>query len=256
MRLFKDSVVLVNQMEAEDIYRLEFPFPEISEIVAPGQFVNLYFPGRPQLFPRPFSVAGVRGENIVILYKNIGCLTAEMNRWQPGQAIRVLGPLGNCFTIQGEHHVILAGGVGLAPLLFLNSRLASLNQPCHLFIGARTVAQLPATNAITGEIFTATDDGSYGFHGNVVECFRQKLDTMSRPFSVYACGPDAMLAALWRMSLEQGFDLQLSLEKIMACGLGICQGCAIKHARENEHPLRLICQDGPVFNAKELDFNG
>jgi len=253
MRLFKNATVLTNQMIGADIYLLEFAFPEISGSVAPGQFVNIYFPGRPQLFPRPFSIAGVSGENLKILYKRVGCLTAIMSHWRSGQSIRLLGALGNQFKIRNEQSVLIAGGVGLAPLLFLNSRLHSLNFPIINFIGALSKNQLSLVNSMAGKTFTATDDGSEGYCGTVIDCFRSNLKSIPRPFSVYACGPDAMLRALWQMSFEYKFDLQLSLERVMACGLGICQVCAIKHAHQSELPLQLVCQDGPVFNADELD---
>ncbi|MCK9243820.1 MAG: dihydroorotate dehydrogenase electron transfer subunit [Candidatus Marinimicrobia bacterium] len=255
MRYFKDTTVLNNQMICTDVYLLEFAFPEISNSVEPGQFINIYFPGKTQLFPRPFSIAGVDGEKIKILYKKVGCLTEIMSQWQSGQNIRVLGALGNQFDIRNQQSVLIAGGIGLAPLLFLNARLEKLNYPIINFIGALSGNQLPLFNSMSGKTIIATDDGSQGYCGNVVDCFRQKLDSISRPFSVYACGPDAMLSALWRLAREHKFDLQLSLEKIMACGLGICQGCAIPHAKPADHPLRLVCQDGPVFNANELELS-
>lgn len=253
MRLFKETIVISNRPVAENLFLLRFAFPEISPIVQPGQFINIYFPGRSQLFPRPFSIAGTDGEVLEILYKKIGCLTEVMSTWEPGQRIRVLGTLGNSFTIQHERHVLIAGGVGLAPLLFLNRRLATQTGTILNYIGARRKNQLPDLSSLAGKIFLSTDDGSEGFHGNIVNYFKQNMESIPAPYSVYACGPDPMLTALWRLAREHEFDLQLSLEKVMACGLGICQGCAIKHAQPSEHPLRLICQDGPVFNAKELD---
>lgn len=253
MRFFKNTTVLTNQTICEDIHLLEFAFPEISGLAEPGQFVNIYFPGRPQLFPRPFSIAGVNGDNLKILYKKIGCLTEVMSNWKPGQNIRVLGALGNSFEIRNEQSVLIAGGVGLAPLLFLNYRLHTLNYPIINFIGARHKNQLPLQSTLTGKLLIATDDGSEGYCGTVVDCFRQNMKSIPRPFRVYACGPDSMLSALWHLAREYEFDLQLSLEKVMACGVGICQGCAIPHARPSELPLRLICQDGPVFNARELE---
>jgi len=252
MRQFQNPVIISNRRVAEDLYLLQFASSEISKIAMPGQFVNIYFPDKPQIFPRPFSIAGIKGEIVDILYKKVGCLTGVMTSWQTGQRIRVLGVLGNSFKIQHEHHVLIGGGVGLAPILFLNQRLPQ-SSLIYNYFGARNKNQLPDLTKLSGKTFLATDDGSVGFKGNVVENFKQNLASISQPFTVYACGPDPMLVALWRLARAMDFDLQLSLENIMACGLGICQGCAIKHAQPSERPLRLICQDGPVFNAKELD---
>ncbi len=253
MRLIKETRVLSNQPVAEDLYLLRFAFPEISQTVQPGQFINIYFPGRQQLFPRPFSVAGTDGEIIEVLYKKIGVLTEAMTVWKPGDAIRILGALGNAFKTEAGRQVLIAGGVGLAPLMFLNQKLASHPESVYNFIGARSRSQLFQPACMVGEVFTATDDGSDGFPGNIVDCFRQRMKAIKPPYYVYACGPERMLKALWLMAREQKFKLQLSLEKVMACGLGICQGCAIKHANPSEKPLRLVCQDGPVFDAEELD---
>ncbi|HPC36060.1 MAG TPA: dihydroorotate dehydrogenase electron transfer subunit [Candidatus Marinimicrobia bacterium] len=253
MRVFKVTKVLSNRMVATDTYLMEFAFPEISRSAQPGQFVNFYFSGRPQLFPRPFSIAGVNGENLSILYKKVGCLTEIMTQWQPGQKVRVLGPLGNTFNINHKNHVLIAGGVGLAPLLFLNQKLAGSNYKIWNFVGVRSKDQLPTLSLLSGKNYIATEDGSAEFCGTIVDCFRNNLGAIPRPFSVYACGPEKMLSALWQLSRENHFDLQLSLEKIMACGLGICQGCAIPYSHPSERPLRLVCQDGPVFNANELD---
>ena len=254
MRVLKDTTVLSNRMVATDTYLMEFAFPEISQSVQPGQFVNFYFPERPQLFPRPFSIAGVDRENLTILYKKVGCLTSIMSQWQPSQKIRVLGPLGNTFNIKYNNHVLIAGGVGLAPLLFLNQKLDKSNNTIWNFVGVRSKDELPPLSLLSGKKYIATEDGSIEYCGTVVDCFRNNLGAIPHPFSVYACGPEAMLSALWHLSRENHFDLQLSLEKVMACGLGICQGCAIPHFHPSEQPLRLVCQDGPVFNANELDW--
>jgi len=247
-----------NRKVAQDIYLLELECPLFAQAARPGQFVNIYFPGSLKIFPRPFSIAGIRGECIQILYKVVGSQTRLMRTWKPGDSIRILGLLGNSFELDqsAETHVLLAGGIGVAPLLFLADWLSEQGIQAHFFIGVQTENQHADYADLKSRLYLSSDDGSIGFRGNVVEHFQEVLAELRRPIRAYACGPDAMLHNLAGYCLEKEIDLQLSLEKVMACGLGLCQGCVVKMRKPIDgNSYKLVCKDGPVFKADEVLFD-
>lgn len=260
MRRFKETEVLENVKIAKDIYRLKLNIPDIVDSAEPGQFLNIYFQDSSNIFPRPFSIAGIDGDNILILYKVVGKQTEKMSSWQKGYETKVLGPLGNSFDLSSDSdisHVLIAGGVGVAPLMFVRDRLFLMGITSHFFIGLKNKSELPIIEKTKSKLYISTDDGSVGFAGNVVDHFKSMLNSIKKPVSVYACGPDEMNKALVNMEVEPGMKVQVSLERVMACGLGICQGCAIKtrDVSGNNH-YSLVCKDGPVFKGEEIIFNG
>lgn len=248
-------VITANRQLAKNIYRLELEAPEIARQAAPGQFINFYFPNSLKLFPRPFSIAGVEKDTIRILYKVVGSQTAKMARWKSRTEVPVLGPLGNCFPAPDSvhTHLLIAGGVGAAPLMFLRDSLAADNEKVHFFLGAKNRSELPFKSDPKSALLLSTDDGSLGFAGNVVEHLVRELEACKPPVCLYACGPDQMLRSVQRLALERDLKAYLSLEKVMACGLGLCQGCAVKIRSNGADPqFALVCKDGPVFEAREV----
>ena len=251
-REITEGAIISNQQVADEVFLLYVMAPRISKISQPGQFVNFYFENSIRIFPRPFSIAGVEGENLRILYKRIGPQTLQMSLGQPGDLVRLLGPLGNTFPESKGTALLVGGGLGVAPLLFLYDHLNRKGMDCRLFYGGRTKTQIPYSCLPGNQLIIATDDGSVGFGGNVVDCLLNEIEPLPRPFTVYACGPEKMLESLIDLAGEKGFPLYVSLEKIMACGLGLCQGCAVRSSNEQEQHYKLVCKDGPVFAANEL----
>lgn len=259
MRCQTEGRVVSNRRIAEDIWLTTIEAAEIAGSAQPGQFVNLYFPNSVKIFPRPFSVAGVDGANIQILYKIVGTQTEMMQHWKRGDRVRMLGPLGNFFEIPDPEHeiLLLAGGVGAAPLLFLCDWLFERGNKPKFFIGARTEAQLPLRSDDRSELILATDDGSAGQKALITDLFKEYVTVAQRPLTACVCGPDAMLKALKKAAYPPDITMYVSLEKTMACGLGLCQGCIVKNERGNpKGGYSLVCKDGPVFNLKDIDFNG
>jgi dihydroorotate dehydrogenase electron transfer subunit len=260
MKHYTSGVVQSNQQIASDIFLAEIHTPKIARDCAPAQFVNIYFPDSVKLFPRPFSIAGKKEENILLLYKIVGHQTVLMNRWSNGTEVKLLGPLGNSFDIsqrQYTNYILLAGGVGAAPLLFLRDELKAKGISPYFFIGARTNSELPLSQDENSHLFISTDDGSVGFQGTVTEHFIHLLNQFSAPSIVYGCGPEAMLKALKQHNFPDYIDIFVSLEKVMACGLGLCQGCAVRMSKpDGETSYSLVCKDGPVFNLKDVQFDG
>ncbi|MBC8204767.1 MAG: dihydroorotate dehydrogenase electron transfer subunit, partial [FCB group bacterium] len=246
-----------------------------SEIIAsysqPGQFVEAD-PGESFFLRRPFSIQEAE-DGLEILVKVVGRGTAELvkneTEWN------ILGPLGRGFDFQNLNGALLiGGGVGVAPLKFLYKRMTRrqyFRQP-HLgldkaveqasfwgdertrirfVIGAKTKSEIPIaeTDYIRQKVIVSTDDGSEGFRGTVVDMLKAQSKLWEDNPKIYACGPAPMLKALYEFMLEKGLDGQFSLENRMACGMGVCQGCAIPM----KNGYKLVCKDGPVFDFKDLD---
>lgn len=227
---------------------MKLPLIVLKNYAQPGQFVNLYFDDPRHIFPRPFSIAGFNDEHLLLLYKKVGTMSAQLSSLRPGETLKIIGPLGNSFSLDENFPVLLAGGIGLAPLLFLSQKLKESNRPYRLVIGSRTNVELPFFAQISSADYV-TDDGSYGKAGNVITCFQELYPELLQPLTVYACGPEAMLKALRQLSWDLQFKLQVSIERVMACGLGLCQGCAV---RTKDGSYKLVCKDGPVFDGTEL----
>lgn len=235
-----------------DIYILRIFAPQIASIVRPGQFVNIKVHDFYQPFlRRPFSVSRVVGEIIEILFNVIGAGTAIMHSKRRGDPIDLIGPLGHPFNTADpfETALLVAGGMGVAPLPFLT---AVLRERANIvtFIGARSSDYLLSRHL--EHYHEATDNGTRGYRGTVVNLMREVLHRESYPTpKIFACGPQPMLKAVSQLALDFDIPCEISLESAMACGFGICQGCPVENAGENKK-YSLICKDGPVFNSRSV----
>jgi dihydroorotate dehydrogenase electron transfer subunit len=234
----------------------------------PGQFVMIRDPGRGEpLLPRPLSVYGFRREAdraiLDLLYRVAGRGTSLFSRMKPGALLTVLGPLGRGFTLQRELRkvVLLAGGVGVAPLAFLlhegHLRGSSGQEPVFTtYVGARTAELLTGIDRLQGlcDLRTATDDGSGGYHGLVTDLLRNDLDGYDPGETmIYACGPAAMIRSLGVILGKSVIRCEVSLEERMACGIGACLGCAVATREGHEEIVyRRVCYDGPVFDIRRI----
>ena len=219
-----------------------------------------------------------------IIYRAIGPATRNLSQYAPGDELNVLGPLGHGFTLPTDptvRTILLGGGVGLPPMLFLADRLAAQGQQNTLVIAAARTedlfacginpSQLSQTNPLEPQqtiaelshagtpALLATDDGTVGIKGNVVSALTAFLDDNPdwRECQLFACGPDPMLKAVAGFSSSRGLPCQVCLEAYMACGIGLCQSCACRvHPPGNDAPDRIVyklaCSDGPVFDAAEV----
>jgi dihydroorotate dehydrogenase electron transfer subunit len=194
--------------------------------------------------PRAFSVLRAPPGELHFLLEDVGPGTNRLCELQPGQELRVLGPLGHGFEApaDGRRPVLAGGGVGIAPLAILQDQLA---EPVTVLLGFRDRAHARGAELLRAAK-VATDDGSVGHHGLVTDLLRPELDADVR---VYACGPPPMLEAVRRLCAEHGVPGELALESGMACGFGACFGCVVP---THDGYLRL-CVDGPVLSADDLD---
>jgi dihydroorotate dehydrogenase electron transfer subunit len=236
------------------------------------------------LLRRPFSFCDVTVEGdktaVEILYRVVGPATLRMSTLAKGDSISVIGPLGTGFSTPADKKtaLLIIGGMGAGPLIHL-AKVLTTDCPTtevFAFAGAKTKEELPfgkpldklaqgvgfslAEFARYGvQSFMATDDGSAGFAGPVTGCFSDWLkhnELASRDTIIYACGPEAMLARVVEIARDRKIDCQVSMERMMACGIGLCQSCPVecKTNGSNETIYKLCCKDGPVFDSKEVVF--
>lgn len=271
MRNYK-TMVLSNQEVSPGYYRMKILAPGIGETARPGQFVMFRVQmSLPPLLRRPFGIFRTGflppdcdglppKEYLEILYKVVGRGTGIMSELHEGDRVEVLGPLGKGFDPgdPAEEKILVGGGIGLVPLYMLASELV---QTCsvRLLMGGRTREDILAVTEFERlgvETYVSTDDGSLGEEGLVTQVLERKLDKYPQA-SVYACGPMPMIEAAYRICRNRGVSLQVSLEALMACGVGACLGCVVKGAGHSESSPRYLCtcKEGPVFRAEQLDWS-
>lgn len=243
-----------NIIVAPNIHVLSFHAPGIASTVLPGQFVQIRVSdSTAPLLRRPFSVYRVAGPVVEIVFAAIGAGTTILSSYQPPRTLDVIGPLGNAFGVAGEQDdaILVGGGLGVAPLPILTEALERRSRPIRTFLGARTAGQILTQHLLNVE--AATDDGSRGFHGTVVELLRLHLRGEGvRRAKIYGCGPNAMLRSLARLAGEYRIPCELSLESAMACGIGLCQGCPVERTSGGKK-YSLVCTEGPVFDAQSVN---
>jgi dihydroorotate dehydrogenase electron transfer subunit len=246
-------VVSVSEM-AREIFLLRFASAAIGSSTQPGQFVNIKTgDGLLPLLRRPFSVYRVDPPHVDILFNVVGRGTALLRDIRKGGVLDIEGPLGRPFTVAGsdfETAILVGGGLGVAPLPHLTMKLKANGKSVRTFVGSRH-ADLLVLDYLEN-VSVATDDGSRGERGTVVDLAQKELATRKHASPrLYGCGPTPMLKALARMARELNMPCEVSLEGPMACGVGICQGCPVELAG-SDRKYGLMCKDGPVFDIDSI----
>ena len=225
----------------------------------PGQFVNVYPRLEDKILPRPFSVFDCTQDTVSILYKIKGEGTLWMSRLKEKETVRILLPLGNSFPESNlENLCLLAGGIGLAPVHFVLADMKRKKKELSsvsLFYGAlgdKHILLKEKLDQIGCRTIYSTDDGSLGEKGTCLESLKRKMDKGFKPGVILSCGPKRMLQAVAKFALDHNLEAHLSSEESMGCGFGACVGCAIKIKGEDSY--KLVCKDGPVFRADEVEF--
>jgi len=260
-----NAEVLANKKIKGRCFKIILRSPSVAKRALPGQFVMLKV-GTGRIFDpllrRPLSIHKAAGKEIEILYEVVGKGTQALSQRRPGELISLLGPLGNGFDyrdmgLSSRRPILVAGGIGAAPLLFLAERLALLRRDpaagkIEVLIGARAKEQVLCEKEFKNigcNVKIATDDGSAGFPGRVTALLEKRLLTMDHKLpAVYACGPGPMLKELAGICRKANVPAQVSLEAHMACGIGACLGCAVK----TKDGYKRVCQEGPVFKTENL----
>ena len=254
-----NAVIHSQEKLAEGIYSMWLDAPEMAKAAVPGQFIAVYTNDQSKLLPRPISICEADKENgrLRIVYRIAGAGTKEFSALTAGDTIDVLGPLGNGFPLlEGKKAFLIGGGIGIPPMLELAKALSKVNggEMVQSVIGYRDSHMfLKEEFEAYGSVTVATEDGSVGTKGNVLDAIREndlKADV------IYACGPTPMLRALKAYSQEKGILCYLSLEEKMACGIGACLACTCQTKDVDEHSQvhnKRICKDGPVFLAEDIE---
>jgi len=233
--------------------------PSLAGEGKPGQFLNIKISdGLKPFLRRPFSIHNVCGTKLEILYEVVGEGTELLSNKEPGEYLDIIGPLGNGFDsskateAQGRQVILVAGGIGIAPLLFLSGKIKAKNKIA--FLGAKKRSQVLCEKEFKDsgcDVKIATDDGSLGFKGRVTDLLKKALAASrgrEKPAIIYACGPRPMLKVVCNVAGKMNIPAQVSLEEHMSCGIGACLGCVVK----TKKGLERVCKEGPVFDAKEL----
>jgi dihydroorotate dehydrogenase electron transfer subunit len=259
MKILQIKATVTSAIEVmPDTFMLWLEAPGIAGTARPGQFVMVRN-GDDTYLPRPFSVHKVDGDKLALLFSVVGRGTEWLSRQKKGDSLDIFGPLGNGFSLNtdAKNILLVAGGIGIAPLRFLADEAARQGKKVTIINGARSADRLlPIASSqqsfddgmLPGSInvVNATEDGSEGFKGMATDLIPAYLDGIEQ---VFACGPVPMYRAMSRIPELKNMSVQLSLEIMMGCGVGVCYGCTIK----TKHGLKQVCKDGPVFEMKELE---
>jgi dihydroorotate dehydrogenase electron transfer subunit len=263
-----DGTVIKNRRIKSLYFLLGIYCPSIANQIKPGQFIMLKVSDdRSPLLRRPFSVyksypddhPGKRERGcLFILYKKVGKGTQKMTTFQKGQKVNLIGPLGNGFTLpplpSSANIILIGGGVGIVSLYPLAGVAEA--RKLFVFIGGKTQDDILCVEdfkKFKSNIFIATEDGSLGVKGTVIDLFlsQRKIFKRNGKVYIYTCGPAAMLKALAGTVQFKNFICQASLETRMGCGFGACWGCVVK-TDDPKTPYQRVCKDGPVFCLEDI----
>ena len=270
-----DCEILENKKISADFYRMRIGSSYLAANIAPGQFIEVRTSDSFEPFlRRPFSAHRILNSSVELLYEVVGKSTKEISSKKAGERLDVIGPLGNGFKInKSQSHkvtrsqvrngraILIAGGVGVAPLLALAEELAySVERIGHrkkiktyVLIGAKSKSHILCESdfkKIGCEVLVSTEDGSKGKRGLITDVLKDLIYAKRYPLNatIYTCGPVGMLKAVARIAKDKEAHCQVSLEERMACGVGVCLGCPVKTVSG----YKMVCKDGPVFNAEEI----
>ncbi|MFH1857193.1 MAG: dihydroorotate dehydrogenase electron transfer subunit [Candidatus Omnitrophota bacterium] len=252
--------ILENKKVGPDFFLLDLESEYITAIALPGQIIHIRIESKDGVpfLRRPFSIHGIVNENTFrVLYEVVGKGTEILSNRAKGGELDIIGPLGNGFRIEPRKiNLLVAGGMGFAPLLFLAQTLKKSDSKKEIiaFAGARSKDRLIADRELAElsiETKICTDDGTYGGKGFVtelVEEFLKKQASWREEILISACGPNAMLKALIEVAAKFNVESQISVEEVFACGVGACLGCAVK----TKDGYKMACKEGPVFDGNEV----
>ena len=250
MKEIHDFRIAERQQLGDQYFRLVLKHGGTMQPVVPGQFVEVLVEGsRDVMLRRPISVHDVSDSTLTLLIQIVGNGTRRLAELAVGDRLNVVYPLGHGFTTalpSGSKALLVGGGAGTAPLLHLSKVLKAQGVHCTILLGGRTASLIPVQDDFRpyGDLLLATDDGSLGHHGIVTThpAFANAYDI------IYTCGPTPMMKAVARSAAQRGIRCEVSLENMMACGVGACLCCVT----DTDQGHRCVCKDGPVFDISTM----
>ena len=249
----KEVKIVQAEKITDDIFQMWLDCPEMAAKARPGQFVSLYCKEGSQMLPRPISICEIDREQgtLRLVYRVVGKGTKEFSQLKSGNQIRVMGPLGNGFTLEGKKAILIGGGIGIPPMLELAK---SLDCEVQVVLGYRD-QQLFLKDEFEayGTVYVSTEDGSVGTKGNVIDAI---TENQLEADVIFSCGPTPMLKGVKAYAAQHQIKAQISLEEKMACGIGACLACVCQSKDKDSHTNvnnKRICKDGPVFYAEEIE---
>ncbi|MFH1074979.1 MAG: dihydroorotate dehydrogenase electron transfer subunit [Candidatus Firestonebacteria bacterium] len=253
MRKIVKAKILSNKKVSREYWKMKVFAPLIADIAVPGQFLNIKIGNENiPLLRRPMSIHKIKPPVLEILYKIRGQGTELLSRYNSKDYLEILGPLGNGFQTEGIYKtaIIAGGGYGISPLLALNDKLRKLDKKIITIIGAKSAAFV-YKKGFTG-VKVATEDGSAGIKGLITKALDNACCGLEGNAVIFACGPDKMLKAVAEIAKTHNISCQVSMENLMACGVGVCLSCvcAVKQGLKEEY--KRVCVDGPVFDSREI----
>lgn len=263
MATLEQALVISNEQVAVDLFEIEMIAPQVALLCEPGQFLQVRIDeNHDPLLRRPISVYDVDKElgTITLLYKVVGRGTNLLTTVKAQEYLDIMGPLGKGFSLPAAvgKAVLVGGGVGIAPLLYLARRLHEIKCEVTVLYGAGSSKELVATQRFENlpvELLTATMDGSEGYKGLVTDLLREQIKPEAIDM-IYTCGPEIMMASVADYAVRHNINGECSLEENMACAVGACLGCARKLKSADAGYVK-VCKDGPVFNLQGIElYNG
>lgn len=256
---FRESArILAQEQIGAQIYSMWIETEQIAQAAKPGQFISVYSKDASKLLPRPISLCEIDREKgtlrIVYRVTGKGTGTEEFSTYTAGDRIDILGPLGNGFPLEraeGKKSFLIGGGIGIPPMVQLAKELHGEKQAVVGYRDAGTF--LTEELSQYANLYIATEDGSLGTKGTVLDCIRENaLDADV----IFACGPTPMLRALKTYAAEKKIECWISMEERMACGIGACLACVCKSTELDAHSQvhnKRVCKEGPVFLAQDVE---
>ena len=242
-----NAKILSNEEVAEKIFRLTVDAPELAKNSRAGQFVQVIISDEFTL-RRPLGIASTAGGTVKIFYRVVGRGTEKLSTKQAGETLNILGALGNGYSNFGGKILLVGGGMGMAPLLCVATRVAT---QADVLLGGRTKDEVifwqEEFRPHVGKIFITTDDGSYAKKGFVIDLLPEVFSAENYS-AILTCGPEVMMRGVAKFAAEKNIPCEVSFEKRMACGLGACLSCSI----DTVDGRKKICKDGPVFDARKV----
>lgn len=251
-KFVENGVIVSNRSLSAEVNELVLKCPQVAKEAQPGQFVMIKNENGSTYLRRPFGVADINGDKLTLIYRLAGKGTKELAGLQAGADISVEGPLGHGFKLAEGLTLVIGGGVGIAPIVYTARKLAEGGSKPVVLLGTRNASEgfwQDYFKDSAEEIFITTDDGSVGMKGFAIDAIPVILEKHDIK-NILICGPTIMMEGIAKLAIKQGINCQVSLEKRMACGIGVCLGCTFEGKKTGKRWK--ICGDGPVFEAEEV----